>query len=64
MSVVAGPPGSGKTTALPGHSFRVDAFNIDDRCAALTGSYVGITPALRARVGRECEAFIAAHIAA
>lgn len=47
MSVVAGPPGSGKTTALPGHSFGVDAFNIDDRCATLTGSYVGITAALR-----------------
>ncbi|MCB9628388.1 MAG: hypothetical protein H6725_13520 [Sandaracinaceae bacterium] len=64
MLVVAGPPGSGKTTAFPGHAFGVDAFNIDDRCAALTGSYVGISPAVRARVGRDCEAFIAAHIAA
>lgn len=62
MIVVAGPPGSGKTTALPTHAFGVDAFNIDDRCAALTGSYVGIDAAVRARVGRECEAFIAAHI--
>jgi predicted ABC-type ATPase len=44
--------------------FGVDAFNIDDRRAALTGSYVGITSMLRTRVGSECEAFIAAHIAA
>jgi predicted ABC-type ATPase len=64
MIVVAGPPGSGKTTALPTHAFGVDAFNIDDRCAALNGSYVSIGPTLRARVGRECEAFISDHISA
>lgn len=64
MIVVAGPPGSGKTTALPGRAFGVDAFNIDDRCAALSGSYVGIDAPLRARVSLECESFVANHIAA
>lgn len=64
MIVVAGPPGSGKTTALPTHTFGTDAFNIDDRCAALNGSYVSIGAPLRARVGRECEAFIDNHIRA
>ena len=33
MIVVAGPPGSGKTTFFPVVAFGVDAFNIDDRCA-------------------------------
>src|SRR5512145_3491753 len=33
MVVVAGPPGSGKTTYFPVTAFGVDGFNIDDRCA-------------------------------
>jgi hypothetical protein len=39
MIVVAGPPGSGKTRYFPVTAFGVDAFNIDDRCAQILGSY-------------------------
>ena len=39
MIVVAGPPGSGKTRYFPVTAFGVDAFNIDDRCAQVLGSY-------------------------
>jgi hypothetical protein len=42
MLVVAGPPGSGKTASLPVTAFGVDAFNIDDRCAQIRGSYRAI----------------------
>src|SRR5215208_3557034 len=38
MIVVAGPPGSGKTTYFPITAFHVDAFSIDDRCAQIHGS--------------------------
>ena len=34
MFVVAGPPGSGKSTYFPLAGFGVDGFNIDDRCGA------------------------------
>jgi hypothetical protein len=43
MYVVAGPAGSGKTSAFPGSQFGCDYFNADDHAAQLNGgSYVGI----------------------
>lgn len=43
MIVVAGPAGSGKSTAFPVAATGVDYFNIDDRAAALNnGSYRNI----------------------
>lgn len=62
MLVVAGPPGSGKTTCFPVTSFRVDAFNIDDRCAQVLGSYRAISPDVRRAVAKECEQFVVGHI--
>lgn len=50
MIVVAGPAGAGKSTAFPVRDFGVAHFNIDDRCARLHGSYIGIPLALRAEV--------------
>ena len=38
MVVVAGPPGSGKTTYFPVTALGIDAFNIDDRCAQILGT--------------------------
>ena len=35
MVVVAGPPGSGKSSAFPADAVGVDAFNVDDRCRDL-----------------------------
>ena len=63
MLVVAGPAGSGKSTAFPVDSFGIAGFNIDDRCAAVHGGYRGIPATLRARVAKECEAFIESQIA-
>lgn len=62
MIVVAGPPGSGKTAAFPTGSFGVDAFNIDDRCAQVVGSYRAISRAVRNAVAVECERFVHEHI--
>ena len=39
MLVIAGPPGGGKSSVFPLTAFGQDAFNIDDRCAQLVGSY-------------------------
>lgn len=65
MVIVAGPPGSGKSTAFPVNSFGLDSFNADDRAAALNGgSYQGISREIRARVGKEFEDFVAEHIEA
>lgn len=64
MLVVGGPAGSGKTTSFPVRDFGVDFFSVDDRCAELNrGLYTGISPALRARMGTECQRFIEQHIA-
>jgi len=63
MIVVAGPPGSGKTSSFPVTAFGVDAFNIDDRCAQVLGSYRAIPRDVRRSVARECEQFVMAHIA-
>jgi predicted ABC-type ATPase len=62
MLVVAGPPGSGKTTYFPVTAFGVDSFNIDDRCAQVLGSYRSIPRDVRRAVARECERFVRDHI--
>ncbi len=62
MLVVAGPPGSGKTTYFPVNAFGVDSFNIDDRCAQIQGSYRAISRDVRRAVARECEQFVRQHI--
>lgn len=59
MIVVAGPPGSGKSSAFPLVQFGVDYFNVDDVAAGLNGgSYAGIPPEIRQQANRTCEAFI------
>jgi hypothetical protein len=60
--VVAGPPGSGKTRYFPVTAFGVDAFNIDDRCAQILGSYRAIPRDVRRAVAKECERFVLDHI--
>lgn len=56
---IAGPPGGGRSTAFPGHSFGLDAFNADDRAAEHNGSQSkGISRAIRAAVNVEFEAFV------
>src|SRR6187455_287365 len=62
MLVVAGPPGSGKTRYFPVAAFGVDAFNIDDRCAQILGSYRAIPREVRRAVAKECEQFVLNHI--
>lgn len=59
MIVVAGPPGSGKSSIFPVSSLGVSYFNADDRAAELNGgSYVGIPKHIRIVVNREFEAFV------
>jgi predicted ABC-type ATPase len=62
MIVVAGPPGSGKTSSFPVTDFGLDAFNIDDRCAQLLGSYRAIPREVRRAVAEDCERFVIEHI--
>jgi predicted ABC-type ATPase len=62
MIVVAGPPGSGKTSSFPVTAFGVDGFNIDDRCAQILGSYRAIPRHVRRAVAIECERFVQSHI--
>jgi len=63
MAIVAGPPGSGKSTASPVSAFGTDFFNAGDRAAALNnGSYRGIPRTIRGQVNRLFEAFVADHI--
>jgi predicted ABC-type ATPase len=62
MIVVAGPPGSGKSRYFPVSAFGVEAFNIDDRCAQILGSYRAIPRDVRRAVARECERFVMDHI--
>src|SRR5215831_759849 len=59
MIVVAGPPGSGKSSIFPVSSFGVSCFNADDRAAELNqGSYVGIPKHIRQSVNCEFESFV------
>jgi predicted ABC-type ATPase len=59
MIVVAGPPGSGKSSLYPLSSFNVEYFNADDRAAELNGGlYIGISNEIRKIVNGEFEAFI------
>ena len=63
MIVVAGPPGSGKSTLYPVSSFGVSYFNADDRAAELNGgSYLGISNEIRKIVNLEFEAFVLGSI--
>jgi predicted ABC-type ATPase len=63
MFIVAGPPGSGKSTAFPVAAFGVDSFNADDHAAALNkGSYYDIPREIRSRVSTLFEAFVLDHI--
>src|SRR5690348_16105085 len=63
MIVVAGPPGSGKSSIFPVTSFGVAYFNADDRAAELNGgSYIGISSEIRQTVNREFEVFVSRHI--
>jgi predicted ABC-type ATPase len=63
MTVVAGPPGSGKSSRFPLSSFHIDCFNADDRAAELNlGSFHKIPPEIRAKVNLEFQQWILDHI--
>lgn len=63
MIVVAGPPGSGKSSLYPLSSFGCAYFNADDRAAELNGgSYIAIPAGVRQVVNREFEAFVVGSI--
>lgn len=63
MIVVAGPPGSGKSSLFPVSETGLDSFNADDRAAELNGgSYQNIAPEMRTQIGKQLERFIAEHI--
>ena len=65
MVVVAGPPGSGKTTRFPIAEFGVDFFNADNRAAELNaGSFHGISKGIRSQVNIEFQRWILDHISA
>jgi predicted ABC-type ATPase len=65
MIVVAGPPGSGKSSRFPLARFGVDWFNADDRAAELNlGSFHKIPGEIRSRVNVEFQRWILDHITA
>jgi predicted ABC-type ATPase len=65
MVIVAGPPGSGKTTRFPLAEFGVDSFNADYRAAQPNaGSFRGISKEIRSQVNVEFQKWILDHISA
>jgi hypothetical protein len=65
MIVVAGPPGSGKSSRSPLSGFGVECFNADNRAAELnSGSFRKISNEIRAQVKVEFERWILDHITA
>jgi predicted ABC-type ATPase len=63
MLVVAGPPGSGKSSLLRPDESEVAYFNADERARDLNhGSGHNISPEVRAVVNQELETFILGHI--
>lgn len=63
MTIVAGPPGSGKSSRFPLNSFKVDWFNADDRAAELNcGSFRDISAEIRAKVNLEFQQWILDHV--
>lgn len=63
MVVIAGPPGSGKSTAFPVAKMGVAHFNADDKAAELNGgSYINIPSTIRTAVNFELKHFILDHI--
>src|SRR5467141_963687 len=65
MVIVAGPPGSGKTTRFPVAEFDVDSFNADDRAAQLNASsFRAISKEIRSQVNVEFQKWILDHISA
>jgi len=63
MIVIAGPPGSGKSSLFPVSETGLDSFNADNIAAELNdGSYQGIAPEMRIQAGKQLERFIADHI--
>lgn len=65
MVVIAGPPGSGKSSRFPLSTFGVDFFNADDRAAELNrGSFRKISSQIRTQVNVKFERWILQHIRA
>ena len=63
MIVVAGPPGSGKSSRFPLSLYQVEWFNADDRAAELNrGSFHKIPAEIRAKVNVEFERWIRERI--
>lgn len=63
MVVVAGPPGTGKSTAFPVSEMGLAFFNADDRAAQLNGGdYRTIPASIRERVGKDLEHFVEKQI--
>jgi predicted ABC-type ATPase len=65
MIVIAGPPGSGKSSRFPLSAFGVEWFNADNRAAELnSGSFRKISNQIRAQVNVEFQRWILDHITA
>ena len=63
MSIVAGPPGAGKSSLFLLADFAERVFNADDRAAQLNdGSYESIPLSVRKIVNREFEGFVHKNI--